>query len=983
MEVSALIKDLEISAVQGSLTGEVSSVSYDSRKCLPNSLFVAIPGLLSNGHRFLDDAISRGARFIVHEEDYRPPEGITAIKVPDSRRSLGRLAKNFFGDPSAGLVLIGVTGTNGKTTVTYLLEAIFRAAGYNTGVLGTVNYRYGDKVFPASHTTPESYELQRILREMADGQVTHVVAEVSSHALDLRRVDDCAFDLGIFTNLTQDHLDYHGTMEAYYEAKKRLFSEVIATGTKKGSTRMIVNRDCPWGRRLIREVSLPWQSYGLTENCDVTASDYRLSLRGIEAAIHTGRGDFTIHSCLLGKHNLENILAATAAALACGVAPSEVKSGIEAMVAPPGRLEMVGRPGDPNVFVDYAHTDDALARVLTNLSELKTGRIITVFGCGGNRDRGKRPKMGAVAVSFSDVTILTSDNPRGEDPAKIIEDIEAGIKGVRKIDYPPTQAAMIDKAYWVEPDRRLAIGQAIEIARPQDIVLIAGKGHEDYQIIGSRRISFDDRVVAREFLDLRRRAEPGSVGGCMGFPGPRLSAADILRATGGALVHGRPEDSVCGVSTDSRSLTAGNLFVPLRGANFDGHDFLASALERGAGGFLFQAGIGKPIPAVGQGVIAVEVADTLTALGDLANFWRRQCPAVVIAITGSSGKSTVKEMTAQILQRVRVTLKTEGNFNNLIGLPLTLFRLHPGHQVAVVELGMNVRGEIRRLTSIAEPDIGVITNVGPAHLENLKTLEAIREEKGDLFRTMGGTGLAVINKDDENIRIIEQSWSGRRLTFGLCGGTDVTATDIRTEGLQGISFTLWIEGVGEAVTAAVAGLHNVSNALAAAACAWAYGLPREEICQGLREFRPMAGRISIKPLRRGSFLIDDAYNANPASMREAINTLFQLKGNHRAVAILGDMLELGEKAADYHEEIGRLAAERGLAALFLKGDFGRYTARGALKGGMGSDQIRFFDDPGEVPGLLGALEETWILVKGSRSMRLERVVKEIEAVYAQ
>ncbi|MBM4315439.1 MAG: UDP-N-acetylmuramoyl-L-alanyl-D-glutamate--2,6-diaminopimelate ligase, partial [Deltaproteobacteria bacterium] len=280
MRLSLLLRGGEALGISGNPDGDVASICYDSRRCGQGSLFVAISGLKEDGHRFIADAIARGAGFIIHEGEYHPPAGVTAVRVRDSRRCLGILGKNFFGDPSSALCLIAVVGTNGKTTVTYLLEAILRAAGHHVGILGTINYRYGGKSFPAPNTTPESFEMHRILREMTDHGVTHCVAEVSSHAIDLRRVDDCAFDFGVFTNLTQDHLDYHGTMEAYYQAKKRFFSEVLYTGGKDHPYRMGVNNDDPWGRRLLKEVGAKALTYGLENPCDITASPFRFSPGG-------------------------------------------------------------------------------------------------------------------------------------------------------------------------------------------------------------------------------------------------------------------------------------------------------------------------------------------------------------------------------------------------------------------------------------------------------------------------------------------------------------------------------------------------------------------------------------------------------------------------------------------------------------------------------------------------------------------------------
>jgi UDP-N-acetylmuramoyl-L-alanyl-D-glutamate--2,6-diaminopimelate ligase len=492
--------------IVGEYRGNVADICYDSRYVIKNGMFVAIQGYKVDGHYYIEEAVLRGAKFIVHEKDYSPPPGVTAIQVKDSRRTLGILGRNFYRDPSSHLCLVGVTGTNGKTTITYLLESILIAAGFRVGVLGTVNYRFNHKVFPAPNTTPESYDMQKILRTMLDEGVTHVIAEVSSHATELKRVDDCSFDMGIFTNLSRDHLDYHKTMEKYFRAKRRFFTEVIPDGGKRKKF-IIVNGDDPWGQKLRKEIhnTVPLLTYGIENDCDMIADPFVLTLEGTQAEIRAGRNRFSVSSSLIGKFNLYNIMAATLAAIALEIPAKTIQNGIAKLKKVPGRLEKISKAGQPMVFVDYAHTDDAVRRVLQTLSAFRRKSIITVFGCGGDRDRGKRPLMGKAAVSLSDLTILTSDNPRTEDPIIIIEDIEKGIRemSVKKISPDVLEKHRGAKGYTVIPDRAKAIKMAISLAHSSDIILIAGKGHEDYQIIGTVKMPFDDRKIAKAALRSR------------------------------------------------------------------------------------------------------------------------------------------------------------------------------------------------------------------------------------------------------------------------------------------------------------------------------------------------------------------------------------------------------------------------------------------------------------------------------------------------
>jgi UDP-N-acetylmuramoyl-L-alanyl-D-glutamate--2,6-diaminopimelate ligase len=507
VDLLELLEKVDVLEVHGTRAREIEGICFDSRRCEADFLFVAVAGMKFDGHLFVPEAVRRGAKAIVYEKEIARHASYTSIRVRDSRRALGVLGKNFFENPSGALGLVGVTGTNGKTTVTYLLESILREAGHEPGVIGTVNYRWGTKVLPASHTTPESFELQRLLAEIRSAGITHVVMEVSSHALELRRVEDCEFDLGVFMNLTQDHLDFHGTMEDYYASKKRFFTDLLA-GEKNGRRQgRIINIDDPWGRRLAEELGAKGLvTFGIDSIAFVQAKEAELSLGEIRAEIETPAGAFPLRAPLSGRFNLYNILAATAAAFYLGIPLSAIQRGIETAKPVPGRLEKISETGEPAVFVDYAHSEDALKRVLQNLARFRKGRIITVFGCGGDRDRGKRPLMGRAAAEQSDRVIVTSDNPRTEEPLAIIGAIEGGIDAnvMKKISPEELRTAGAGKTYTVVADRREAIGLAIGMASPDDIVLIAGKGHEDYQIIGTVTIPFDDRTVGREALDRLR-----------------------------------------------------------------------------------------------------------------------------------------------------------------------------------------------------------------------------------------------------------------------------------------------------------------------------------------------------------------------------------------------------------------------------------------------------------------------------------------------
>ena len=492
MTLAQLIAPLDAPEVNGDLEVGISDVTDDSRRVKPGSVFVAVKGLQVDGHAYVRQALAAGASAVVIQEpSLKAPAAVPVIRVRDTRRALGLLASRLHHDPSARLRVIGITGTNGKTTVSYLCKGLLEAAGRRVGLIGTVAYQIGSERLAAAHTTPGAVELQVLLARMVDDGMDAAVMEASSHALALDRTAGCEFDVAVFTNLTQDHLDFHADMEDYFQAKLRLFAGLAAPGIKRGPKRAIVNLDDARGARVSSATIVPVWTYAVKHRADIQARDIRLSIAGTTFTAVTPAGPFQVESRLVGEHNVYNILAAVGVGLQEGLSPDTIRRGLLAVTTVPGRFERVEAGQDFSVIVDYAHTEDALARLLAAARALKTGRIITVFGCGGDRDRGKRPKMGRVAAEQSDVVILTSDNPRTEDPMAIIREVEAGVRAA--LDPARTR-------YQVIADRKLAIEAAIREAKRGDMVLLAGKGHEDYQILGNTKIHFDDREVAREVL---------------------------------------------------------------------------------------------------------------------------------------------------------------------------------------------------------------------------------------------------------------------------------------------------------------------------------------------------------------------------------------------------------------------------------------------------------------------------------------------------
>jgi UDP-N-acetylmuramoyl-L-alanyl-D-glutamate--2,6-diaminopimelate ligase len=476
------------------LDAPCTGVTHDSRRVTPGAVFVALRGFHADGAAFAPQAVASGAAAVVAEQ---PPAGGVAVPwvvVPDARLALAALACEFHGHPSRDLRVVGITGTNGKTTTSHLVRAILEAAGQPCGALGTVGYLIGGRDLPASRTTPEAPDLQALLRQMVDAGSRACAMEVSSHALALHRVEGMRFAAAVFTNLTRDHLDFHESMEEYFAAKRRLF-EMLPPDAPA-----VINLDDPRGPLLTPIVRRP-VTYALGRPADVTPGPVSFTFRGLVFDVHTPTGDVHVASKLAGRPNVYNILAAVAVATALDVRADAIETGLRELEGVPGRFQIVTAPADDiSVVVDYAHTDDALRNLLETARAMGPRRIITVFGAGGDRDRTKRPLMGMVAARLSDIVIVTSDNPRGEDPMRIIEEVRRGAEAEMRLSRAEVLTVV---------DRRAAIREAIGRATPGDVVLIAGKGHETYQEIGGRILPFDDVAVAREALEPRRPARRG------------------------------------------------------------------------------------------------------------------------------------------------------------------------------------------------------------------------------------------------------------------------------------------------------------------------------------------------------------------------------------------------------------------------------------------------------------------------------------------
>ena len=990
MRLSYLVKETapvwERTLVPGSWPGEdpkIASVHARAEDVLPGGLFIAIKGFTADGHDYIDEAVERGAVAVVAQKRVATPARLVVVK--DTRKAMASIAARFYNNPSRDLVVTGISGTNGKTTTVWILETILAVAGLKTGVIGTVNLRYDGKIFDNPVTTPESLELQKILFDMKSSGVTHVIMEVSSHGIDLKRINHCAFDAAVFTNLSQDHLDYHKTMQQYFNCKKRFFTRRVPEGGKNAAA--VINVDDEKGADIARAVACETYRVTTGRDGDVCCHDPITDISGVRGTLCIGDDSVPFASNLIGRFNLENILCAAGAAHVLGIPLETIQRGIQGCSKVPGRLEKIDNSGSRHIFVDYAHSPDALASILQTLKSTSGARLILVFGCGGDRDRAKRPMMGRIAAENSDLAIVTSDNPRTEDPLAIIDDILQGIAGYnagnRKGEGDPDtgEGARQNRRFGclVEPDRKKALENAVRLSKPGDIIVAAGKGHETYQILNTGVVDFDDRAVLKEACEKS-----------FSCPSPiPWTGDDVETALKVTDLHdqGSVMGLFHGVSLDSRTIRADELFVAIKGDHFDGHRFLDQVLKKGVKGVVLEEeGFNRLTVAQKEdlgGCSVFLVADTLAALGRLARFQRLRSRAKVVAITGSNGKTSTREMTARIFETRFNTLVTGGNFNNEIGVPLTLFNLSREHEWAVVEMGMNSKGEIERLGRMARPDIAIVTNTADAHLEGLGDRDSVARAKAEIFHTMHKNGSAVLNGQDVKTETIAQTVRRNPEIKELLCFTSAGDAHVKAEGIhlsqEKLSFTLVHREHGSiSICLNTPARFMVDNALAAACAGFLAGISLHDIKKGLEGFVPVPGRMNITRAS-GFHVIDDTYNANPESVKSAVNTLKHLAKGVQSMAVIGEMLELGSRSEALHYQTGREIADAGIFRLYGYGAMAAHVIRGAVDAGMPENRTMHGDKEEIAADILKrGTPGDWLLFKGSRGMKMETVLARLQ-----
>jgi MurE/MurF fusion protein len=943
----------------------VGTLRSDSRKVVEGDAFIAWPGTATDGRAYVEQALAQGAQACLVEHEGLHAFGhapwIASSKVASFKglkAMTAAIADRFYNHPSQALTLVAITGTNGKTSSAWwIASAMSKLAGTpppRCAVVGTLGIGQPPHVIPNGLTTPDPVLLQTELANLFEQGITHCAIEASSIGIDEHRLDSTAIKVAVFTNFSQDHLDYHGSLEAYWKAKRKLFDW-------PSLAHAVVNIDDDKGFELAKELassSLDLWTTSLRQPARLYASELKASPQGIafsvtEQALEQGKpgAPTTVRLVcpIVGNFNVANLLGVIGALRCLGYNLQNIANACADLPAVPGRMELITCKGQPAVVVDYAHTPDALAKALQALEPAAReagGKLWCVFGCGGDRDASKRPLMAAAAEQFADHLIVTNDNPRLEDPLVILADIDRGFS-------ERTERRLI-------ANRTDAIRTAISQAQTNDIILVAGKGHEPYQDIAGQRHPYSDIDTARAILTSQAGTDAMMC----------LQDASVLLANATLTGDGTP--TFRALATDTRTLVAGDLFVALIGDNFDGHGFVGIAKERGAVGAI----VSHALPEVDLPQIIVQ--DTRMALGQLAAAWRHRFDLPVIAVTGSNGKTTVTQMIAAIFKEAdgRHALATQGNLNNEIGVPLMVQQLREHHVHAVFELGMNHPGEIATLASIAQPTVALVNNAQREHLEFMHSVDNVARENGSVILALPRTGIAVFPANDLYTPLW-RTMAGDRpaITFSLATGADVVATSIH-----------WAQGRWEVSAStpqgdcsfqlAIAGRHNVLNALAALACALAAGISPTVAAAGLSHFEPVKGRSRSFALQWGATtaqgartlsMVDDTYNANPDSMKAAVDVLAELP--KPSLLVVGDMGEVGDNSEQFHTELGRYAKTMGVTRLMCTGPDSLFTAR-AFGAGEHFESMQSLCEA----VIKAAPTHASILVKGSRFMKMERVI---------
>ncbi len=864
LQISMLLKNLIKDIPKDKRNIFITGLSTNSKKIKKNFIFFAIKGNKLNGEKFINNAIHKGASVVVCSKSYKiRDKKVVILRKNKIRQFLSEISSKYY--KSKPKNIIAVTGTNGKTSVSDIFYQILRINNIPAASIGTFGIKYNDKIIKTSLTSPDTITLHKSLNYLKSNKINNVIIEASSHGLDQKRLHHIKFKGAIFTNFSQDHLDYHKTMKSYLNAKLILFRKIL----NKKST-VISNK----------EISLYKVLKKISKKNNLKILDINKTLQKIKNIPLNFNEDFKI----------KNLAMAIEAAKLCGLKDKLIFRAITKLKNVSGRLELVKKyPNDVKVFIDYAHTPDALFKTIMSLKNSYGNNISLVFGCGGERDQTKRPIMSKIANENCKKIYITDDNPRNEKPEKIRKDLSKNI--------------LKNKSFNIG-NRALAIKKAILNADPQEIILIAGKGHEEQQIYKNKILNISDKKIVKtikvkaKIMSKKKQT----------YSQNKLILNKILGKT--KLVNFN------GLSADTRSIKKDNLFLAIKGKKKDGNKYINIALKKGAG-CIISSKISKK-----NNKKIIKVKNSILFLNSFAKLKRKLSLAKIIAVTGSAGKTSLKNLLKDLLQNFNKTHSSPKSFNNHLGVPISLSNLSFDDKFGVFEVGMSRAGEIKNLTKLIKPHIGVITNIGEAHIENFRNIHGVAKAKSEIIENIIKGGTIILNRDDKFFNFLSKKAKSYKLnifTFGYHKESDVQIKKVIKKNNASKIFI----NIDNQITYLKIGDLNIYNVLASIAVLKVLKIDINKITMKFKNFESLDGRGKkhfITRYKKKFNLIDESYNANPLSVKNAINKLSLIKKEKfKKYLILGDMLELGSFSRKYHEQLSKVINNSDIDKVFIKG----------------------------------------------------------------
>ncbi len=859
---------------------EIKGLALNSKKVKKGFIFFALRGNKSNGEDYIKEAIKKGAILVICSKDCKfRTKKIHIIKTKKIRNYLSEIASKFYKNKPKNI--IAVTGTNGKTSVTNFFYQILERNNVPVGTIGTLGIRYKKKFIKTNLTSPDIITIHKNLEIMKKNKINNVIIEASSHGLDQNRLDNIKLKAGIFTNFSQDHLDYHKTMKAYLNSKFILFKKLLSRGSSVISDKSITQYSA------LKKISQKRQ----------------LKLLDISKIINQIKEN---QVSLIGTFQIKNLSMAILAAKLCNLRNVKIEKALKKIQNVDGRLELIKRfPNNIRVFVDYAHTPDALNEVITSIKKTYNSKITLVFGCGGERDFKKRKLMAKIAKTYCEKIYVTDDNPRNENPKKIRKEIIKYLSGSNYFDIG---------------NRSKAIKEAIYNADPNEIILVAGKGHENYQDYGYRVISISDKQIIRKLKINRNIINKKKQ--------KYLFNSKILNNT----LKDKKFYKFDGLAIDSRDVKKDNLFLAIKGKNNDGNKFVTKAIDKGAS-YVVSSNKNKK----NKKIIAIN--NSITFLNKFAKYKRKNCYTKILAITGSAGKTSLKDMLNFLLQKYGHTYASPKSFNNHYGVPVSLSNLNNEHQFGIFEVGMSKAGEINKLSKMIQPHLAIITNIAEAHIENFKNIKGIAKAKSEIINNIQRNGTVILNRDDKFFNMLNRKAKSKNIkviTFGKSKLSDFRLIKIKKYGkikkillrVNDANLKLQIQDI------------NIYNVLASLAVLKELNLNLKKTTKLFKNFQPSKGRGKVHKIKRYKInfkLIDESYNANPFSVKNALDNFSEIKkGKFKKYLLLGDMLELGKKSEFYHKELSRVINSSDIDKVFVKGKNTLFTYKKLKKNKRGN-----------------------------------------------